>query len=269
MTQVSHVIRSQAVCAWLVAGMTLREAIRQRWLLGVVLVSGVFVCAAQGLREFNFGTADTAFVLNFGFGVLGLFGAALAIAVTTLLIFNEFEQRTVLTVLARPVARGTFLVGKWMGLAGLLVGFALAMTGAFVALLALRGDPDLRLGDVFIGGLLQGAKLSLLTAITLALAVICRTALLTAGLALLALVICQLHPVLAEIGARTEGPMLRSVIAAAVACLPDFHVFDVTSILASGEPLSWAAVGRLVVYAGGHTLIALSVGTFAFRQREP
>ncbi len=269
MTPVSHLVGSQAMCAWLIAGMTLREAIRQRWFFGVVLVAGAFVFAVQGLREFNFGTAETAFVLNFGFGVLGLFGAGLVITVTTLLIFNEFEQRTVLTVLARPVARGTFLVGKWLGLAGLFAVYVLAITVMLVALLAARGDADLRLGDVALGGLLQGVKLWLLAAITLALAVICRTALLTGALALFALVICQLHPVLTELVAQTEGRVPRALGAVVVSLLPNFQAFDVTAALAAGEPLSWAQVGRLFIYGAGHTLIALAVATVAFRHREP
>jgi len=269
MIPVSQRVGSQAVCAWLIAGMTLREAGRQRWFFGVVLVAGAFVFAVQGLREFNFGTAETAFVLHFGFGVLSLFGAGLVITVTTLLIFNEFEQRTVLTVLARPVARGTFVVGKWLGLAGLFGVYGLAITGMLVALLAARGDADLRLGDVAIGGLLQTLKLSLLAAITVALAVICRTALLTGALALFALVICQLHPVLTEVVAQAEGTVPRAFGVVVVALLPDFQSFDVTPVLTAGEPLSRAQVGRLLVYGAGHTLIALAVAMFAFRQREP
>src|SRR5690606_18358975 len=70
-----------------------------------------------------------------------LLGTLASIFLGTDLIYKEVERRTIYTVLARPVSRAGFLLGKYLGLLG-VVGLALAVMGAFVlAFLGVAAGP--------------------------------------------------------------------------------------------------------------------------------
>lgn len=258
----------QVAGARLIAGLTLREALRQRLALGLALAAAGLIASVQGLRAFNFGTTELRFVLDLGFGAIGLLGVVLTIALTTVLFFNEIEQRTLHTVLARPIERGTFLAGKWCGVAALLGLYCAVLTTALLALIAWRGDAGVRALDVVAAGFLQAVKLGVLASLVLVLATICRTALLTVILSFLLLAICQLQPMLSEVAVRTALPVGQILATGVVACIPDFQAFDVTAVLASGEPLEWRRAGGLVVYGVGYVFAAWALATVIFSRRE-
>ena len=76
-------------------------------------------------------------VINLGLTAISLFGVIIAIFVGIRLVSKEIEKRTLYTVLARPVRRWEFIVGKFFGLAGTLTTgqyFFMAL-GVFAALL--------------------------------------------------------------------------------------------------------------------------------------
>jgi hypothetical protein len=139
---------------------------------------------------------------------------------------------------------------------------------ALVGLLMWRGDANVRLADVMLAGLLQAVKLGVLSAITLALGTIFRTALLTVLFGCFVLVICQLHPVLADLAARVDGLGGKVVAEAIVACVPDFQAFDFTATLAAGERVGWGRAMGLVLYGMGYSVLACAVATVIFRRRE-
>lgn len=259
---------SQWTNARLIAGLTVREASRQRLFPAFVLAGAGLILGVQGLREFNFGSTEEKFIVDFGFGVLGLFGAVLAITATTLLYFSEIEQRTVLTVLAKPVTRGAYLAGKWLGVAALLAAFSAILTVALAGLLMLRAGGTISVVDVLLAGVLQTVKLAVLAALTLLLAVICRTNLLTGLLAFLVYLSCQAHPVLVEVALRDEPGLLRMIGQGSVWCLPDFQAFDLSDTLAGGTALTWGQLVRPAAQGAGYTITALVFATVRFRHRE-
>ena len=73
------------------------------------------VVSALLLGEFNFGASELKFLADFGFGALTFFGSLLAIIASAQLFFGEIENRTALTLLAKPVRRSEFILGKFVG----------------------------------------------------------------------------------------------------------------------------------------------------------
>lgn len=123
-----------------IAHLTLREAARRRLLLAVVVLTVVLViltgwgfhklvgigCNGHpcGPGEVRSGVSAMLILLVFMFSfVLALGSAFLAAPV----ISGEVESGLVLSMLPRPIRRGDLVLGKWLGLAGLVVlygGFA-------------------------------------------------------------------------------------------------------------------------------------------------
>jgi ABC-type transport system involved in multi-copper enzyme maturation permease subunit len=69
-------------------------------------------------------------VEHFSLAALSIFGALIAVFIGTGLVYKEIDKRTIYTILSKPVMRWQFLVGKYLGLMGVL---AVALFGMFLA----------------------------------------------------------------------------------------------------------------------------------------
>src|SRR5215813_11430461 len=117
-----------------IASNTFREAVRDRVLYNLIafalLLSGAAILVGQISIDI-----ERLVVVNLGLTAVSLFGVVIAIFVGIGLVSKEIEKRTLYTVLARPVRRWEFIVGKFFGLAGtLVVNTVLMALGVFAAL---------------------------------------------------------------------------------------------------------------------------------------
>lgn len=118
-----------------IAALTLREAMRRRVLLAVgvltlllLAVSGwgfSRVAADSGTSTLTSGEArlTSSIMLNlvmFGFSLIAALGTAFLAGPT---LSGETESGIALSVLARPIRRSAFLLGKWLGLVAFGSGF--------------------------------------------------------------------------------------------------------------------------------------------------
>ena len=129
---------------WSVARNAFREAVRDRVLYNLVLfvllltVAAIFVGAASASQ-------DAKIIVDLGLSAMLLFGAFIAVFVGVGLVSKEIERRTLYVIFAKPVGRGEFLLGKYLGLC-LTLAVNVAVMGAGVALALLyvtRGDTSL------------------------------------------------------------------------------------------------------------------------------
>ena len=102
---------------WKIARLTFLEAVRQRFFNFLVLLSLALIGSANFFRQFDFGPQELRFISDFGLGGITFFGSILAIVATAQLFFGEIENRTALTMLAKPVRRWSFIAGKLLGVA--------------------------------------------------------------------------------------------------------------------------------------------------------
>lgn len=118
---------------------TFREAIRDR-VLYLLLVFAVILIGASRLFSLLTVGNEEKIIKDMGLSAISLFGVLTAVFVGVNLVFKEIERRTVYTLLANPVRRWQFLVGKFTGLMGVLAMNTALMTAALFALLMLRGE---------------------------------------------------------------------------------------------------------------------------------
>jgi len=119
-----------------IAGLTVKEAVRRRLVLAFVAISAVIVgLSAWGFdrltRANNLTSGEThiavpdaliLFMFMFSFVV-----ALSASAIASPSISMEVESGVLMTVVTRPIRRTEVLLGKWLGLAALLAGYAIVV----------------------------------------------------------------------------------------------------------------------------------------------
>ncbi|MHC4253431.1 MAG: ABC transporter permease, partial [Planctomycetota bacterium] len=120
---------------------------------------------------------DIKVVRDVGLSAVGFFGAMIAIFVGTGLIQRELGGRTIYTILARPVARWEFVVGKYVGLLATVLVSAALMSAVFLVYLVIitavapgspvfgEGPPPALGWPVFQSLILTGCELVVVTAI--------------------------------------------------------------------------------------------------------
>src|SRR5690242_8206100 len=101
---------------WTIARNTFTEAMRQKVFLIVLVVGIVILGLSRFFSQFSFGEqlsplpfADQIKAIkDCSLAVISIIGAFLAIILTSIMIFNEVENRTIYTILSKPVWRLEF-----------------------------------------------------------------------------------------------------------------------------------------------------------------
>lgn len=133
---------------WAVARHTTTEAVRQP-LYTVVLLLGIFLLAlAPGLSAYTL-EDDNKLLVDMGLSTIFLSGLFLAAFTASGGVEREIVQRTVLTVVSKPIGRAVFLSGKLLGVIGALA--VAHWIWSLVFLLAVRHEVMQRVSDTFDG----------------------------------------------------------------------------------------------------------------------
>lgn len=263
-----------------IARNTFLEAVRQKLFNFLVLIAIGMVASSLFLRDFNFGASELKFIADFGFGAIVFFGSILAIVATAQLFFSEIENRTALTILAKPVFRSEFIFGKFVGVAAVLLVFTGLMTVLLAGILFWREaalielNPDLRdatlvhYGDIFVFGFLQWLKFCILAVITMMVASFSNTNLYTVVVSFFILIICHLQYMAVGTWENIAYLPARIVVRVLSLVFPDFQVFNVGDLVALGDRLPPEVFGRITVYALGYILVFSLLAIYSFRQRE-
>lgn len=112
----------------IIAGNTFREVIRDRVLYGLVVFALMLLFLSLALGQLSF-DENLRLSANFGFAGIHIATIVLAVFVGSSLVSKEIEKQTILTLLARPISRSQFILGKAFGLMSVLlvVAFSLAL----------------------------------------------------------------------------------------------------------------------------------------------
>jgi len=267
----------------LIAGNTFLEAVRQKFFNSLLLIAVGLVASAQFFQQFDFGTNELKFITDFGFGALFFFGSILAIAATAQLFFAEIENRTALTMLAKPVTKLEFLAGKFAGAQLLMLVFTLVVTfvlGGILywreAELLARLGPEapaeglVRYGDLWIFALLQWVRFGVLAAITLFIASFSNTNLYTVLVSFVVLMICQLQYIARDAYADLEWGIGRVLVGLLGLVFPNFQLFNVGDQLVFDveSPIPGGVFVRIVTYGVVYLVAFVLLAQLNFRRRE-
>lgn len=266
---------------WIISANTFVEAVRQKVFYFVLVLAVGLTGVSQYLRDFNFGSSELKFITDFGAGATVFFGSILAIVATAQLFFSEIENRTALTILAKPVLRSEFLCGKFLGIALVLLVFCAVMGALLGGILWSRESalmaqipeqfPDgrfVRYGDLLWFAGTQWAKFCVIIAITILIASFSNTNLFTAALSFIVLIICHLQYLARDQWREAETLAGRVGAWLLGAVFPNFQAFNLGDQVALGAPIDPQAASLLGLYGLAYVAVFLALAVLSFRQRE-
>jgi ABC-type transport system involved in multi-copper enzyme maturation permease subunit len=116
---------------WLLAKITYKEGVRNRILVGILLVA--FLLSAFNFVFTQMFSHDLSKVsVDLGLSTVSIAGLAVIFFMGINLLARDFEKRTIYMVISRPIARWQYVLGKFMGLA-LMVGTSVGILGLIAA----------------------------------------------------------------------------------------------------------------------------------------
>jgi len=138
---------------------TYREAVRARVLLGLFALA--LGTGAYALIVGQFALHDSLRVVSdLGSASISLYAIVVAVVLGATSLYRELELKTIFPILARPIRRSEYLVGKYLGTLLTLVVFVAANAGALLLALArLAGGSTLPVVAVGLGSIVVLAVL--------------------------------------------------------------------------------------------------------------
>lgn len=266
-----------------IAKNTFLEACRQKFFNFLLLLGLAMTAVSLGISGFNFGNSELKFIADFGFGGIFLFGSILAVVMSVQLFFAEIDNRTALTLLAKPVNRRAFIVGKFLGIWLLLGVFTALMTTLLALVLAMRQpqlaeialarglpEPFFSLSGLGVFAGLQWLRLGIVAAMTVAFTSFAQTYLYAIVVSFGGLLVAQLQYVLQDVALSQKSSALAGTFAGAITkIVPNLQLFNLGPQLTL-EPAGVPAETLLQICGYGAIWLAalLGIAIWFFRSRE-
>jgi ABC-type transport system involved in multi-copper enzyme maturation permease subunit len=246
-----------------VAANTFRETVRERVLYNLVFFAILMTLSGLLLGQLSI-RQDEKILKDIGLAAMDLFGTLIAVFMGTGLVSKEIERRSLYPLLAKPLTRGEFFLGKFAGLSfTLLVNLGVMTAGLLVTLSVTGRRPDAGLlaaiYPILLGLLLVVAFAMLFSTLTSsAMAAVFTVGVVVAG---------RFTDVVRNM--REVAPGVPSWLSEALyALLPNFRNFDFKDRVAYGDAVAGDVLAWVTAYALAWIGIVLGLGLASFRSRD-
>ena len=252
---------------WTIARNVFLEVVRDRILYVVGVFGIVMVLAITLLPEVAAGT-ENKLIIDTGLAAINLLSLFVVVFIGTGLINKEIEKKTVLVLIAKPVSRLEFILGKHLGLSLVMAMLISALTALMLALLALSGVP-FQLGLLLLAVLFMFLEMVLLTAAALMFGVITSTVLATLMTLAIFAVGHETRNIL-ELDRIAESESFRRIAEGLFLVLPDLERLNLKNEIANGfvAPPSGGGLIENAAYGLIYTALLLTVTVTVFERRQ-
>jgi ABC-type transport system involved in multi-copper enzyme maturation permease subunit len=244
-----------------------REAVRDRVLYNLVVFVLLLIAGAIFLGEISAGQ-EAKIIVDLGLSAILLFGVFIAIFVGVGLVYKEIERRTLYAILSKPIGRGEFLLGKYLGLClTLLVNVAIMGLGLSLALIYVQRGWDPLVVRIWPAIFLIYIELAILTGVAMLFSAFSSPAL-SALLAFFVFAIGHFSADLKTLATSMGSAPSRWLFAGLYYLLPNFANYNAITAAAHGQVTD----GRAMLAGAGYGLIyigvLLAVTTLIFSRRN-
>ncbi len=244
-----------------------REAVRDRVLYNLVLFVLLLIAAAVFIGDLS-GGQERKIIVDLGLSAMLLFGVFISIFVGVGLVYKEIERRTIYAIFSKPIGRGEFLVGKYLGLClTLLVNVLVMGAGLSLALICVKRGWDPLALSIWPAVLLIYVELMIITGVALLFSCFSSPAL-SALLTFFVFIIGHFSADLKNLAHSMGSGPSRWIFAGLYYLLPNLANLSFITPAAHGQVPDAAHAGSIVLYSFGYIVVILAASTLIFRQRN-
>jgi len=255
-----------------------KETVRDRVLYAIAAFALLLVAASVLIGQITAGQ-DVKIIKDLGLATIELAGILITVFIGVGLVAREIERRSIFSLLAKPLPRWEFVVGKYAGLVLTVAVNIAAMTVALYLMLAWMNwtspvnvqrswdapavDPRL-----LISVLLIFAEMALLTAIALFFSTFSSSALWSVVFTLGFFVAGLESEDLRNFGNIVDAPFMAHIVSAIGWIVPAFSAFDVKIQVVHGIHVPAGYVMHTLLYAVLYIIVAIAAAIGVFSRRE-
>ena len=250
-----------------IANNAFREVVRDRILYILGFYAVILLVAINLLPEIAATTEDKMF-LDLGLAVMNVLGLIIAVFVGTGLINKEIEKRTILMLVAKPVSRNEFIVGKYFGLSAVITLCVAVMSAIYLIFLQID-NISYSATSVIINSIFLTLELSLISAIAITFGVFTSSIFATA-LTFAMYLMGNITQDLLQLSRVNDNPNLERIAQGLYLILPDLSRLDLKNEAVYGLPALPNST-TLLINAGYSLLyiaMLLALAVFIFSRRE-
>lgn len=246
---------------------TFREAVRDRVLYNLVFFALVMMAVAILVGQISI-DIENIVIVSLGLSAISIIGLLMSVFIGVGLVSKEIDKRTLYALLAKPLRRWEFILGKFGGLVlTLTVNTAAMAAGLFLIVFYVKHS--IEGGDAVVLVAVYFILLKLALVVALAMLFSCFTTpllaiLFTAGLYIAGLFVHEMR----NLEPGTMTPALGGLLRGISYLLPNFENFDVMGAAAHGRAIPGMLIAQNTVYAALYCAIVLAVAVAIFSQRN-
>ena len=274
---------------------TLTELTRQKVFYILLIFALVLIGSSVFMAQFSF-QQEFQILKDVSLGAMSIFSSLLAIVATARLIPQDIEDRTVYSILAKPVPRFEYLLGKLFGVLLLLAISVALMSALFIVVLYAREQTVLNemlrqmsrapreqmddamnavraAGlkiDIFVGIAVIFLKACLLAALTLFVSTFATTNIFTIVVMVFVYFIGHLQATAREYWLEQQSAswLTRTFLAIIALIFPDLQAFNLVDEIVAGVAIPLALFAKTALLGIFYTVIYTFAATFVFYGKE-
>jgi len=262
-----------------IAANTFKEVVREPVFYLLVIVGCLMVVLARFMPMFTI-NEDVKMMKDIGLSTVTVTGLLIALLAASRVVYSEIEGRTAVTVVAKPVRRFQFILGKYLGIVGAVLLAVFVMTLVFAGMvwwqvmdLYLPADQQFALqlrgvGNVAVGCLLSFFQVLVLAAVSVAVSVYANMVV-NVGFCFAVFLLGNLSGwfLLETLPNTVTAPWLQFVAKLVLGALPFLETYNVQA-LALGTTIPYSYMLLAFGYAAYYSCAMLVVAILLFQRRE-
>ena len=261
---------------WPVAVITFKEGIRNRAVYGISLFALIMMAVNLLISDMIMQEVGKVSV-DIALSSISFLGLLLVLFVGINLLAKDLDKRTIYMVLARPISRGEYIVGKFLGMVLLIVASMcilslFAVASIFLVKMRYSGYfPRFSWPMIFLSISFTTISLILLSALSFLFASFASTSFISLILTIAAYIIGHsMSDVKALVEASQDNisPVTVKVVQAAYYIFPNLSLFDIKTQAAHDLAIPMSYIFLAVSYGLAYTCIVIIIASLIFRKRE-
>lgn len=282
---------------WVIATSTVTQLVRMKTFY-FLLAFAIIVVGAGNFNIPSTAAKELSMIKKVSFGTMDLFAWLFAIVATALLIPRDLEDRTLYTILSKPVRRIEYLFGKLCGVL-LVVGVSLIAMYAICAVmiyarevnyiaeetammqaqgytdaemteqLALIEEQGLR-AELGVAVFASFLKAAVVASVTIFLSTFASSSLFTIIISVLIFLIGHAHSMATSYWLKESesGVVVQLLVKLVKVLIPNFQLFSFSEGIVQGEPVVTALVMQMGLLSGGYIFVFLLLSLLVFVDKE-